>query len=183
MCISKPSPHNLLYVKCLLGSKHPRERGKNESRGEKEELRDCAASRPEDKRQINKKRHFKGTQREEHFYRSHLLLPRKKVVYITMVIYCQMANQQQKKNKKYFCHPFPKSKENSHSNTMIIYFLDNTSAIFLSFFFVLVYLFYNSCKVPKYSFFIMSFHMLESRWTVKGRWGHHAAHYKLLCKQ
>lgn len=50
----------------------------------------------------------KVQQREESFYRSHLLLPRKKVLYRTMVIYCQMANQQPKEEQKYPCHPSPK---------------------------------------------------------------------------
>lgn len=47
-----------------------------------------------------------------------------------MVIYCQIANQQQKKNKNIPVIP-PQNKENRliHSNTMVIYFLDKTSAI------------------------------------------------------
>lgn len=69
----------------------------------------------------------------EHFYRSYLLLPRKKVVYRTMVVYCQMANQQQKKNKNIPSIPPQNKEKQTYSNTMVIYFSDKTSAIFLSF--------------------------------------------------
>ncbi len=104
-------------------------------KGNKEELKDCTVSFPEDKRtkkQKKIKRDMKVRQREACFYRSHLLLPRKKVVYRTMVIYCQMANQQQRKNKNIPVIP-PQNKVNRqiHSNTMVIYFLDKTSAISL----------------------------------------------------
>lgn len=93
-------------------------------RGDKEELRDCTLSLPEDKgtkKQQRIKETPKDGKREAFFYRSHLLLPRKKVVYRTMVIYCQMANHQQKKNKNIPVIP-PQNKENRqiHRNTMVI---------------------------------------------------------------
>lgn len=103
-------------------------------RGNKEELKDCTPSLPEDKRTKKQQRKRDGKERSFFFffYISHLLLPRKKVVYRTMVIYCQMANHQQKKNKNIPVIP-PQNKENRqiHRNTMVIYFWDKTSAISL----------------------------------------------------
>lgn len=77
------------------------------------------------------RRDSNGRQREEHFYRSHLLLPRKKVVYRTMVIYCQMANQQQKNRNIPVIPPQNKENRQIHCNTMVIYLLDKTSAMSL----------------------------------------------------
>lgn len=139
-CVCKVSPiHSInIYLTsnvCWEVESQGKQRG-GKWVGRYEEEKEGEERKHTDKETKENKRHHQSKAKRGafffFFYRSHLLLPRKKVVYRTMVIYCQMANQRQRKNKNIPVIP-PQNKVNRqiHSNTMIIYFLDKTSAISL----------------------------------------------------